>query len=138
MSQEPHIGLHSTGRTWTALFAEQYFPHPGIPVKTNSPSSVPNAFSAINASDAVFLDECTACGGGTAWIAFATGKHLTKTRIIPGMTGSAAASFTSPTDGWVIGVRAHYGPTRLTYRVIHTTDGGHSWQTEYSMPTTRG
>jgi hypothetical protein len=141
MSQEPHIGLHGTGRTWTALFAEQYFPHPGIHVKTNSPSSVPNAFSAINASDAVFLDECDACRDGTAVIAFVTGSRLRKTRDIPGITGSVAASFTSPTDGWVIGVHDHYfstGRTKFTYRIIHTTDGGRSWQTEFSMPTTRG
>ncbi len=141
MSQEPHIGLHSTGSTWTALFAEQYFPHPGIPVRTNSPSSVPNAFSAINASDAAFLDDCTACGPGSVWIGFVTGTHGTRTRHIPGITGSVSASFTSPTDGWVIGVRYHYfSPRRspLTYRVIHTTDGGHGWHTQYNMPSTRG
>jgi hypothetical protein len=136
MSQEPHIGLHSTGRTWTALFAEQYFPHPGIPVKTSSPSSVPNAFSAINASDAVFLDECTACGYGTAAIGFATGTRLAKTHNIPGITGSVAASFTSPMDGWVIGLVARREHT--TYRVIHTTDGAHSWQIQYSLGATRG
>jgi hypothetical protein len=33
-----------------------------------------------------------------------------------------AASFTSPTDGWVIGVLVRYGRTTVTYtyRVIHT------------------
>jgi photosystem II stability/assembly factor-like uncharacterized protein len=137
MSQEPHIGLHSTGRTWTALFAEQYFPHPGIPVKTNAPSSVPNAFSAINASDAAFLDDCTACGYGTAALALVNGTRLTKTRNIRDITGSVAASFTSPTDGWVIGVLARDGRT-TTYRVVHTTDGGRSWHTQYSTPTTGG
>ncbi len=133
MSQEPHIGLRSTGSTWKALFAEQYFPHPGIPTKTNSPSSDPSTFAAINASHAVFLDECTACGYGTETIGFITGTRLTKARSIPGINASVSASFTSPTDGWVIGVRVHY--LTFGYRVIHTTDGGASWHTQYAMPT---
>jgi photosystem II stability/assembly factor-like uncharacterized protein len=135
MSQEPHLGLHSTSSTWTALFAEQYFPHPGIASTTNSPSSDPSAFSAINATHAVFLDECTACGYGMETIGFVTGTRLTKTRNIPGINMSVSASFTSPTDGWVIGVRVRY--TTFAYRVIHTTDGGISWHTQYVMPTTR-
>lgn len=136
MNQEPHIGLHSSGSTWTAIFAEQYFPHPGIDVKANSPSSVPTAFSAIDPSNAVFLDRCTACGYGAETIAFAAGTRLTKTRTIPSITGAVAASFTSPTDGWVIGVRVRH--TTFAYSIIHTTDGGKSWHTQYSMPKTRG
>ena len=136
MSQEPHVGLHGTGSTWKALFAEQYFPHPGIPTTMNSPSSDASTFAAINASHAVFLDECTACGYGIETIGFVTGTRLTRARDIPGINGSVSASFTSPTDGWVIGVRVH--DATFSYRVIHTTDGGTTWHTQFIMPTGKG
>jgi len=143
-SQEPHIGLHSYGSTWTAIFAEQYFPHPGIRVERQSPGSDPGAFSAINASSAVFLDVCPACEPGASApfaIARAGGARLTRTGNVTGITGPLAASFTSTSQGWVIGVLEHYHPTGVnafTYLIVHTGDGGRSWHSQYRMPTTRG
>jgi hypothetical protein len=146
MSQEPHVGLHSYGSTWTVIFAEQYFPHPGIKVKRQSPGSCPSAFSAINARSAAFLDSCPACEPDPSApiaiaIAIATngGSRLLKTHNLTGITGPVAASFTSTSQGWVIGALDHYVPTGVTaftYRVVHTTDGGRSWYTQYAMPAT--
>jgi photosystem II stability/assembly factor-like uncharacterized protein len=39
MSQEPHIGYHADATGAVPIFAEQYFPHPGVQVQVNSPGA---------------------------------------------------------------------------------------------------
>jgi hypothetical protein len=65
-SQEPHIGYHASGTSWTPIFAEQYFGHPGVPVSAPSPGGDAGPFSAVSPAQAVFIDYCGPCGDGTA------------------------------------------------------------------------
>jgi hypothetical protein len=145
MSQEPHIGLHNAGGRWKAIFAEQYFPHPGIAVSRGAPGSYPSAFSAISASTAAFIDWCPACESGPSTpivIAEDGGSRLRRGENVDGLTDVSATSFISPREGWVAGVHddfklpcssANCLPT-TSFRLEHTTDYGHTWHTQYVSP----
>lgn len=63
-SQSPHLGWRLTTRDATALFAEQYFPHPAVAVTHQAPGSYPGPFSQIDANATAFFDNCPACGAG--------------------------------------------------------------------------
>jgi len=131
MSQEPHIGYHATPGAATPIFAEQYFPHPGVTVHAEPPGSYAGPVSALTASAAVFIDSCPACGFGTApWdLATADGATLTREGNIGGISQANGASFLSPSDGWVVGVeRTSHGATP---RIVRTQDGGRSWQVQF-------
>jgi photosystem II stability/assembly factor-like uncharacterized protein len=138
MSQEPHVGFHAGPSGTTPIFAEQYFPHPGIRVTTESPGSYPGAISAISETTAAFIDGCPACGnGGTAPWALATagGSTLIRKGNVAGLTSPLAASFVSPQVGWVVGLLIRYrsgGPTRSYPRIVSTTDGGRTWHLDYT------
>jgi hypothetical protein len=157
MSQGPHIGYHSDGAGWTPIFAEQYFPHPSVAVSAQSPGSYAGPFAVINASQAVYIDTCPACPPpgtpaptgtnyttyqGTAPSVFADrgGSRLAARGPVAGLTVATGASFVTATDGWVIGtlIAYHLAGSKLTStavnRIVHTTDGGASGQTQYELP----
>lgn len=125
-SQEPHIGYYAKPGAAVPLFAEQYFPHPGIRVSAQAPGSYAAALSAISPTAAEFVDWCPACGtrGTTQW-GLVTGVTLTAKGSVPGLTQPEAASFLSPQVGWVAGADGTAG------RILATTDGGRSWQVQY-------
>jgi photosystem II stability/assembly factor-like uncharacterized protein len=131
MSQEPHIGYHATPGAATPIFAEQYFPHPGVAVHAEPPGSYAGPVSALTDSAAVFIDSCPACGWGTApWdLVTAGGATLTREGTVGGITQANGASFLSPADGWVVGVeRNSHGAAP---RIVRTQDGGRSWQVQF-------
>jgi photosystem II stability/assembly factor-like uncharacterized protein len=139
MSKQAHLGLHSDGKTWSAIFAEQFFPHPGINVDADAPSSYFGGFSAISPTSAVFVDNCVACGYyGVPMMETTTdgGAHLSKPDTVANITDATGASFVTVNDGWVIGVDQtpdqgnNGGPTFL--RIEHTADGGRTWTTQHS------
>jgi hypothetical protein len=138
MSKQAHLGLHTDGVTWSAIFAEQFFPHPGVNVDVDAPGSYFGAFSAVSPTTAVFIDNCVSCGYGTPWMETTTdgGAHLSKTVVVTDLTNATGASFVTVNDGWVIGDDQYpdqgnsAGPTLL--RIEHTTDGGRTWTTQYS------
>jgi hypothetical protein len=66
MSQQPHAGYHAGPAGAVPIFAEQYFPHPGARVGTDSPGSYAGPFSAISPAAAAFIGWCPACGPGSA------------------------------------------------------------------------
>jgi photosystem II stability/assembly factor-like uncharacterized protein len=139
MSQQPHVGYHATQAGATAIFAEQYFPTPGGAPAAQAPGSVAGAFSALSPTAAVFIDNCTACGEGTApWdLATNSGATLAKEGNVGDITDAAAASFQSPEAGWVIGVDAtsqSSGRTQYQTRIVATTDGGHTWHVQWGGP----
>jgi photosystem II stability/assembly factor-like uncharacterized protein len=138
MSKQAHLGLHTDGVTWSAIFAEQFFLHPGVNVDVDAPSSYFGAFSAVNPTNAVFVDNCVSCGYGTPWMETTSdgGAHLNKGGVVAHLTDAIGASFVTVNDGWVIGVDQtpdqgnNAGPAFL--RIEHTTDGGRTWTTQYS------
>jgi hypothetical protein len=141
MSQQPHIGYHADQAGASAIFAEQYFPHPGVTTTAASPSVYAGPFSALSASAAVFVDWCDACGYGTApWdVAAGSGSKLTKEGTVGSLTQASAASFLSPQAGWVAGSftqpsSAAGGKTRVQQRIVATSDGGRSWHLQYAGP----
>ena len=135
----PQIGYHTFGRTWRPIFAEQYFPHPSIHIRAESPSSYPGPFSAISAAQAVFLGWCPVCAltsrppeqrPAPMDIAQHGGTRLLPGRSVTALTRATGAAFLSVNDGWVVGI---HQPTGATSMIMHTVDGGRSWQVQYTM-----
>jgi photosystem II stability/assembly factor-like uncharacterized protein len=143
MSQEQHVGYHADQAGATPIFAEQYFQTPGTKPVTESPGSDAGPFSAIDSASAAFIDWCSACGPGTApWdIAANSGATLDKKGNVGAITDPQAASFLSPTVGWVAGSETVFpasakGTPESQERIVATTDGGRTWHVEYAGPWT--
>jgi photosystem II stability/assembly factor-like uncharacterized protein len=57
------------------------------------------------------------------------------TRLVPGrsvtaLTRATGAAFLSVSDGWVVGI---HQPSGATSMIMHTADGGRTWQVQYTM-----
>jgi hypothetical protein len=87
--------------------------------------------SAISAGTAAFIDYCPACGNGTApWlVAAAVRGRLSRKGNVAGISQPFAASFLSPSTGWVVG--ALRTGSVVTFRIVRTDDGGQTWQVQY-------
>jgi hypothetical protein len=136
-SQMPHIGYHAGPAGAVPIFAEQYFPHPGVAVSAPSPGAYPGALSGLNASAAVYVDYCPACGYGTGpWdLVTSAGAALAREGNVGGLNQPVAASFLTPALGWVVGTYIdNRDPSRpLRYwRVVSTADGGRTWRVDYA------
>jgi photosystem II stability/assembly factor-like uncharacterized protein len=143
MSQEPHVGFHADQAGATAIFAEQYFPEPGVKTTAEAPGAYAGPFSALGPSAAVFIDWCDACGPGTApWdIAGDSGTTLTKEGNVGAITDPQAASFLSREVGWVTGSDTVFpaappGQSKSQERIVATTDGGRTWHVQWAGPWT--
>jgi photosystem II stability/assembly factor-like uncharacterized protein len=143
MSKQPNVGYHAGPAGAVPVFAEQYFPHPGVRVAADSPGSYPGPFSAISPSAAVYIGWCPACAGtATAptapWdLVTGSGALLTPEGTVPGLDQPVAASFLSPQIGWVVGiVISDNGPGRVRQqqRIVCTDDGGRTWHVQYAGP----
>ena len=134
MSQEAHIGYYASASGAVPLFAEQYFPHPGVSVTAQSPGSYAGAISAISPTSAAFLDWCPACGAGTVPWDLVSGTTLTREGNVGGLTQVQSASFMSPQLGWVAGTftRLHGTSSHSYQRIVWTDDGGRSWRVLYT------
>jgi Photosynthesis system II assembly factor YCF48/BNR/Asp-box repeat len=130
-SQEPHIGYYASPQGTAPLFAEQYFPHPGVTVTTNSPGSDPGPISAISPTSAAFIDFCPACepAPSVPWD-LVTGTSVIREGDVSGLTQPESASFLSSQLGWVAGivVRQHGTTIRWYQRIVTTSDGGRNWR----------
>ncbi len=137
-SQEPHIGYHAGPNGAGAIFAEQYFPHPGITALYSSPGSYTGTLSAISPALAVYVDNCPACGYGTAPWDLAIGSGFTTMKRegnAGGITQAYGASFISDTTGWIVGVLTNYSNPmnpRSSPRIVYTANDGRTWQVQYS------
>jgi photosynthesis system II assembly factor YCF48-like protein len=137
MNHEPFIGYHAGPSGGKAIFAEQYFPHPGVTVTASGPGTEPGPMSAISATTAVVIGSCPPCGYGTApWdLLTGSGAVISQRGNVGGLTAAAGVSFLSPRLGWVAGTMDDYrNPSRQIQRqrIVMTSDGGASWHTEYS------
>jgi photosystem II stability/assembly factor-like uncharacterized protein len=135
----PQIGYHTFGSSWRPIFAEQYFPHPGARVRADAPSVYPGPFSAISPSHAAFVGWCSACtmpasprmlGPAPLDIAMDGGATLIHRGRVADLTEATGASFRSISDGWVVGIGQGSRPTSM---IMHTTNGGRTWQTQFRM-----
>ncbi len=134
MSQEPHIGYYASASGAVPLFAEQYFPHPGVSVTTQAPGSYAGPISAISPTSAAFLDSCPACGPGTVPWGLVTGTTLTREGNVGDLTQAQSASFLSPQLGWVAGTFTRFSArsSRSYRRIVWTDDGGRTWRVLYT------
>jgi photosystem II stability/assembly factor-like uncharacterized protein len=134
MNQEPHIGYYASASGAVPLFAEQYFPHTGVSVTTQSPGSYAGPVSAISPTSAAFLDWCPACGPGTVPWGLVTGTTLTREGNVADLTQAQSASFLSSQLGWVAGTLTRFSSTsrRVYQRVVWTDNGGHTWHVLYT------
>lgn len=141
-SQQPHVGYHAGPDGVVPIFAEQYFPHPGVTVRTSSPGSYAGPVSAISPSAAAFVDWCPVCGPtgeGTVPWDLATGGTVTREGNVGHLNQPEAASFLSATLGWVVGIVSRPDDTaapRQYQRIVATDNGGRSWRIQYNGPAT--
>lgn len=134
-NQRPHVGFHAGPAGAAPIFAEGYFPYPGVIVHAPSPGGYPGPFSAISASTAIYIGWCAACSGPIAlpWdLATRNGAVLRREGILGGLTLAHAAAFLTPALGWVTGTRVGYRHQRQ--RIVSTSDGGRTWQIDYTSP----
>ena len=141
-SQEPHVGYHAGPAGVVPIFAEQYFPHPGVIVHTSSPGSYAGPVSAISPSAAAFVDWCPVCGStgeGTVPWDLVMGRTVTREGNVGHLNQPEAASFLSATLGWVVGIVSRPDGTaapRQYQRIVATENGGRSWHIQYNGPAT--
>jgi len=141
MGNRPQIGYHASGRTWQPIFAEQYTAGPGLRarVHADAPDGYPGPFSAIGPDQAVFIGWCAACsapasprllGPAPMDIALRGGAVLLRRGRVAQLSQATGTAFVTASDGWVVGVRQ----ARRTVSVImHTADGGRTWQPQYAL-----
>jgi photosystem II stability/assembly factor-like uncharacterized protein len=142
MSQQPHVAFHADASGVTAIYAEQYYRLNGDPA-ANSPGAYAGPFSALSPSSAVFIDSCAPCGAGTApWaVAVNSGATLAKQGNVGGIQFADAAAFLSAQTGWVAGTYSEVpakGKSRYQRRIVATSDGGKTWQTQWASPWVDG
>jgi photosystem II stability/assembly factor-like uncharacterized protein len=149
MSHGQQVGYHTFGQTWQPIFAEQYFPHPGVHTKAEAPGVEAGPFSAISPALAVFIGFCGPCSSlgmpqlqGTAPLVIATkgGSVLLRRGNVGGIELANGAAFVTASEGWVVGTQTRYptavtsqGPGITVSRIMHTTDGGRTWQVQYVL-----
>jgi photosystem II stability/assembly factor-like uncharacterized protein len=95
------------------------------------PGSEPGPFSAISASAAAFVGYTPPDGYGAAPVAMASGGGATLTSAgnVAAINEPLAAAFLTPAQGWVVGENLKSN----TFAVEATSDGGHSWATQYTV-----
>lgn len=134
-NQHPHLGYHASLAKAVQIFGELGFPYTGVMVHVPSPGSYPGPFSAISASSALYIGWCAACSGPTAlpWdLASHGGASLHREGSIGGLTLAHTAAFLTPALGWVTGTRVGYHHEQQ--RIVSTSDGGRTWQVDYTSP----
>jgi photosystem II stability/assembly factor-like uncharacterized protein len=147
MSHQQQVGYHTSGGTWQPIFAEQYFPHPGVHINAEAPGVYSGPFSAISPAQAVFIGFCGPCSSpqmhqsqGTAPLVIATegGAVLLRRGNVGGLEQANGAAFVSADVGWVVGTQTRHprgGPSGgiTVSRIVHTADGGRTWQVQYVL-----
>ena len=150
LSHMPQIGYHTSGRTWQPIFAEQYTASPSLrrQVRADSPGVYPGPFSAISPDEAVFVGYCAPCSlpgtpqlQGTAPMDLAAhgGTSLLRRGLVARLAVANGAAFVTAGDGWVVGTQTSYplagsgGAAKTVSRIMHTADGGRTWQVQYAL-----
>jgi hypothetical protein len=135
MSQQQHIGYYASRSGAVPLFAEQYFPHPGVSVTTESPGSYAGPISAISPTSAAFLDWCPACESVPWDLVTGAGTSIIREGNVAQLTQPESASFLSTQLGWVVGTvtndQSGASPSPLQ-SIVRTSDGGRTWQVLYT------
>jgi hypothetical protein len=137
MEKQPYVGYRAGPAGAEPIFADQYFPQPGV--LTPGPGPYAGPFSAISSSAAVFAGSCEACGPGPGTVPWdlvtGSGAVLAPEGNVAGLNVPEAASFVSPQLGWVIGmVFSTPGTGSPLQRIVFTDDGGRSWHVQYTGP----
>jgi len=131
LGHAPYIAyVTQDARTMHALFEEVYIESAIRPEvrAPDGPGSYPGPFSAISADEAVFVGSVPAIGYGVAPVLTVTGgTHLTSRGNVGGITAANGVAFASIDAGWVVGGNQQTGE----YSIQATTDGGHTWTTQY-------
>jgi hypothetical protein len=133
--QQPHIGYYASPSGAVPLFAEQYFPHPGVSVTTESPGSYARPVSAISPTAALFLDWCPACESVPWDLVTGAGASIIREGNVAQLSQPESASFLAAQLGWVVGVVTNYqsrAPPHPLQSVVRTSDGGRTWQVLYT------
>ncbi len=88
--------------------------------------------SVISTGAAAFVDSCAPCGRGfgtVPWLIATAHGGLSRRGNVADLSQAAGASFLTSSVGWVVG-GLNNGAT-VTARIMHTDDGGRSWQVQY-------
>lgn len=137
MSQQPYAIYRSAhyGQSWRAVAANRTAvgPAPGDPAAVPVvPGSDPGPLAAPSAKVAYVAGQCPACDQLTLTVSGTTDGGRTwspgSAPIPLGSAGSAALDFVSAVDGWLL--ENPYPPGRSV--ILHTSDGGQTWHSQYS------
>lgn len=131
-NQQPHLGYHLAAAGSRPAFEESYFRYRGVPDVPSSPGGYYGAFSSVDSSRAVYVDNCPPCGYGMPQLAVVTqrGGKVGRAVRVRHLNDADSAAFLSTSIGWVTG-RAALKATPSRWRIVHTVDGGKSWTTQY-------
>jgi Photosynthesis system II assembly factor YCF48 len=142
MEKEPYVAYHAGPAGTVPIFADLYFPQPGVHAQGPGPYSGP--FSAISPSAAVFTGWCAPCGPGAGTapqdLVTGSGALLTQEGDISGLNEPEAASFVSAQLGWVMGLVLDDRGTGVPLqrqRIVFTDDAGRTWHVQYTGPGLR-
>jgi photosystem II stability/assembly factor-like uncharacterized protein len=132
-SQQPHVGFFARrGTAARPLFAELYFRPPASPQLPEAAGAYAGPMSVISTGAAAFIDSCAPCGRGygtVPWLIATAHGGLSRRGNVADLSQPAGASFLTTAAGWVVG-ELNNGST-MTARILHTDDGGRSWQVQY-------
>jgi photosystem II stability/assembly factor-like uncharacterized protein len=132
-SQQPHIGYYAQpGTAAGPLFAELYFQSPGSPRLPEAAGAYAGPMSVISTGEATFIDSCAPCGRGygtVPWLIATAHGGLSRRGDVADLSQAAGASFLTSSVGWVVG--GLNNGSAITERIMHTDDGGRSWQVQY-------
>jgi hypothetical protein len=137
MNHAPYLVFATQdGQHWRAVFEESYMElsvHPEVHAPAG-PGSYPGPFSAISPQQAAFVGWSPPLGYGAAPVDLASsgGATLTSAGNVGGVTQPLATAFISPAQGWVVGVDQTQQANTGDYVIVATTDGGHTWHTQYT------
>jgi photosystem II stability/assembly factor-like uncharacterized protein len=139
MEKQPYVGYHAGPAGTVPIFADQFFPQPGV--RAEGPGPYAGPFSAISPSAAAFTGWCAPCGpgAGTAPQELVTGSGTVLTPVgnVSGLNVPEAASFVSARLGWVMGLVIDDPGSGLPVqrqRIVRTEDAGRTWQIQYTGP----
>jgi photosystem II stability/assembly factor-like uncharacterized protein len=115
--------------TMRALFEEAYIESAIRPQvrAPDGPGTYPGPFSAISADAAAFVGFDPAAGYGAAPLMTVAGGDLHAQGNVSGISQAYGTAFVSTTQGWVVGKNLQSG----TCAIVATTDGGHTWTSQY-------
>jgi hypothetical protein len=126
----PYALYRGTAAGQWSLVAKEGMTAPDLPEAPNL-GGYPAPISILTADSAVLVTFTGPADPPVGLRLWTAGRGLGPEQKVPGLTSPSAASFLGPDTGWLVGSKTG-GPSDA---ILATTDGGHTWQEQYSRPS---